>query len=52
MKKRHLSLLLGWVFCGAAALTMSQTVQAVEAYNQLEHPVYSCVSCYYPLVWF
>ncbi|MFA3778475.1 hypothetical protein [Yersinia sp. 1652 StPb PI] len=52
MKKRYVSLLLGWVFCGAAALTMSQTAQAVEVYNQLEHPFYFCTTCYHPFVWF
>ncbi|MFA3760646.1 hypothetical protein V1951_05235 [Yersinia sp. 2544 StPb PI] len=52
MKKRYVSLLLGCFFCGAAALSMSQAVQAVETNNQLEHPVYFCMTCYYPFVWF
>ncbi|CNH36666.1 hypothetical protein [Yersinia pekkanenii] len=52
MKKQSVSMLCGLLFCGAVALSISQAVRAVEVYNQVEHPVYFCITCYYPLVWF
>ncbi|WP_156171112.1 hypothetical protein [Yersinia aldovae] len=49
MKKQRVSILLGWFFCGAIALSISQTARADDA---AEQPVYFCITCYYPFVWF